>query len=163
MLNELAHDIQRVYNFDSLVDFLRDTLCWPIPNNGETFEDMTFYWSARDLDLNPDTQVRIIGCWQLRLYDLRFLGSQEPWGIFFVQFNNDVEIDFSSTVLRRVLRGLVQRNNRDVTLPFWERDRILFICVTADFQNIGFAYFEGMKNYPIFHDYPPLIHFKLDR
>ena len=162
MPNEYARDIQKVHDFESLVDFLRDTLCWPIPNNRETFEDITFYWSAGDLDLDPDTQARIIGCWQLRLFDLRFLGSQDPWGIFFIQFKNDVAIDFSSTLLRRVLRGLVERNNRDTSLPFWKRDRILFICVTLDFQDRSFAYFEGMRSYPIFHHYPPLIYFKLD-
>ena len=71
MHNELSRKIQKVRNFESLVDFLRDSLNWPIPDEGLEFEDITYDWSARDLELDPDTQARIISCRQLQLYDLR--------------------------------------------------------------------------------------------
>ena len=188
MQNELSRKMQNVHNFESLVGFLQDALHWPIPDAGLEFEDITYDWSAADLELDPDTQARVIGCWQLRLFDLEFdlsalepklgtdtqayqqlqlidlelLENQQPWGIFFIQFENGVELDACRTLLRRVLRGLVDRPDRSASLPFWKYDRLLFICTTKNFQNIGFACFRGKRSRPIVDDYIPLIYFKLD-
>ena len=183
MHNEFAGKIQNVHNFESLVGFLRDSLNWPIPDEGLDFEEITFDWSAGDLELDADTQTRVISCWQLRLDDLEFdlsrmgyepdadtharqqflkkLGLQ-PWGIFFIQFEDDVKLDACKTLLRRVLRGLVDRRDRSVSLPFWRHDKLLFICTTENFQSIDFACFSGRKGRPIVNDYIPLHHFKLD-
>ena len=184
MHNELSDKIQKVHNFESLVGFLRDSLNWPIPDEGLEFDDITYDWSAADLELDPATQARIVGCRQLRLFDLKFdlsavtaktqtdrqlqlidysfLEKLHSWGIFFIEFNNDVELDACRTLLRRVLRGLVGGNNHNASLPFWSYDRLLFICTTTDFQNIGFTCFSGKKSRPIVNDYISLIHFKLD-
>ena len=183
MHDELSRKIQKVHNFESLVDFLRDTLYWPIPDEGLEFDDITYDWSAKDLELDTDTQARIVGCRQLRLFDLKFdlsavnnnvgaqqqslmdfsfLENQHSWGIFFIEFNNDVELDACRTLLRRVLRGLVGGYNHSASLPFWDYDRLLFICTTADFQSIGFACFGGRKSRPIVNDYIPLNYFRLD-
>ena len=186
MQNDLSKKMQKVHNFESLVDYLRDTLHWPIPDNDFEFDDITFDWSA-DLELDEDTQARVISCRQLQLFDLEFdlsaleyksdpdtqapqqllidLGifkNQQPWGIFFIEFEDDVALDACRTLLRRVLRGLVDRPNRSASLPFWRHDKLLFICATADFRNIGFTCFRGRKSRPIVDDYIPLIHFKLD-
>ena len=227
MHNEFSSKIQEVHNFESLVDFLRDSLNWPIPDEGLEFEEITYDWSVEDLELNPDTQARIVSCRQLQLYDLQFdlsavsrksnteaaqrianainklhkeggrdveaiasmlgldvetiasvLGmdvasvtkilktdtekNQQPWGIFFIQFNNDVELDKCRTLLKEVIKGLIDKRGRSVSLPFWRHDRLLFICTTTNFQNIGFACFSGTKSRPIVDDYIALIHFKLD-
>ena len=188
MHNELSGKIQKVHNFEALVDFLRDSLNWPILDESLGFEEITFDWSADDLELDADTQARIVGCRQLQLYDLEFdlsavarksngktdtyqqlqlldldaLENQHSWGIFFIQFNNDVELDACRTLLRRVLRGLVGGAKHSASLPFWNYDRLLFICTTADFQSIGFACFSGRKGHSIVKDYIPLHHFKLD-
>ena len=188
MQDRISKDVQNVHNFESLVDFLRESLNWPIPDEGLEFEDIIYDWSAEDLELDSGTQARVIGCRQLRLFDLKFdlsavtrefgantqasqqlqlinfnlLDSQQPWGIFFIEFNDDVELDACRTLLRRVLRGLVDRSTRSASLPFWDYDKILFICTTTNFQNIGFACFRGRKSRPIVDDYIPLIHFKLD-
>ena len=187
MHNELSREIQKVHNFESLVDFLQESLNWPIPDEGLEFDDITYDWSAADLELDPAAQARIICCRQLRLFNLEFdlptvrheldantqarqqlliklgvLEDQQPWGIFFIQFDDDVELDACRTLLRRVLRGLVDRRNRSVSLPFWRHDQLLFIYTTANFQSIGFTCFSGEKSRPIVDDYIPLIHFKLD-
>ena len=218
--------MQKVHDFESLVNYLRDTLNWPIPDEGLKSEDITFDWSAEDLRLDDNTQARVVSCRQLQLFNLEFdlaavisksnteaeqrianaikelhkkgkdveaiasifgmdvekitsvLGmdvtsvtkilkiglkeSQQPWGIFFLQFNDDVELDACRTLLRRVLRGLVDGPTRSASLPFWDYDKILFICTTTNFQNIGFACFRGEKSHPIVDDYIPLRHFKLD-
>ncbi len=188
MLDNIAHDIQKVHNFESLVDFLRDTLYWPIPDEGLEFEEITYDWSAEDLRLDANTEARIISCRQLQLYDLEFdlsamvrksngktdtyqqlqlldldsLDNQQPWGIFFIEFSDDVELDACKTLLRRVLRGLVDGPNHNVWLPFWDYDRLLFICTTTSFQDISFASFSGGKNRPIVDDYILLHYFRLD-
>ena len=186
MHNELSRKIQKVHNFETLVGFLRDSLNWPIPEEGLEFDDITYEWSAANLDLDLDTQTRVISCRQLRLFNLEFdlsavghkldpnthtrqqlliklgvLENQQPWGIFFIQFDDDVELDACRTLLRRVLRGLVDRRGRSVSLPFWQHDQLLFICTTANFQSIGFTCFSGEKSRPIVDDYISLIHFKL--
>ncbi|MDE0019444.1 MAG: hypothetical protein OXU51_24905 [Candidatus Poribacteria bacterium] len=99
---------------------------------------------------------------QLQLLDLDSLENQQQWGIFFIQFDDNVELDACRTLLRRVLRGLVDRRGRSVSLPFWQHDKLLFICTTANFQNIGFACFSGRKSRPIVDEYISFIHFKLD-
>lgn len=188
MQDRISRDIQNVHNFKSLVDFLRNSLNWPIPDEGLDFENITYDWSTEDLELDGDTQARIVGCRQLQLFDLKFdlsavirefdantqasqqlqlinsslLESQQPWGIFFIQFNDDVELDACRTLLRRVLRGLVDRPTRSASLPFWDYDKILFICTTTNFQNIGFTCFREKKSRPIVDDYILLRHFKLD-
>ncbi len=187
MLDNIAHDIQKVHNFESLVDFLRDTLYWPIPDAGLEFEEITYDWSAEDLRLDANTEARIISCRQLQLYDLEFdlsavvrksngktdtyqqqlldldsRDNQQPWGIFFIEFADDVELDACKTLLRRVLRGLVDGPNHNVWLPFWNYDRLLFICTTTSFQDISFASFSSGKNRPIVDDYILLHYFRLD-
>lgn len=188
MLDNIAHDIQKVHNFESLVDFLRDTLYWPIPDEGLEFEEITYDWSAEDLRLDANTEARIISCRQLRLYNLEFdlsrmarksngktetyqqlqlidlnsLENQQQWGIFFIEFADDVELDACQTLLRQVLRGLVDGPNHNVLLPFWDYDRLLFICTTTSFRDISFASFSGGKNRPIVDDYILLHYFRLD-
>ena len=107
------------------------------------------------MNLNPEADQQL-------LLKLDVLKNQQPWGIFFIEFNNDVELDACRTLLRRVLRGLVDRQGRSVSLPFWKHDQLLFICTTANFQSIGFACFSGRKGRPIVNDYISLHHFKLD-
>lgn len=150
MQDGISRDVQSVHNFESLVDFLRNSLNWPIPDEGLEFDDITFDWSATDLELDANTQARVVGCRQLQLFDLEFdlsaidhepdphaqaqqqllielgvLKERQPWGIFFLQFNDDVELDACRTLLRRVLRGLVDRRGRSVSLPFWKHDKLL--------------------------------------
>lgn len=188
MRTNISSEIQKVHDFESLIAFLRDTLRWPIPEEKLEFEDVTFDWKAQSLRLSSDAHSRIIRCRQLRIFNLIFdlperhlnqhtdlqysqqlhlfdpnsLEDQQPWGIFFVEFENNVKIDACRTLLRSVLRGLVGGPKHSASLPFWSYDRLLFICTTTDFQNIGFVRFLGDKNRPFVDDYIPLSDFKLD-
>ena len=184
MQNELSGTILKVCNFESLLDFLKDSLNWPIPDEGLELEEITYSWSAEDLRLDADTRARIVSCRQLRPLDLRFdlsamghkldadfrtyqqqlkkLGewkNQQPWDIFFLEFNNDVKLDACKTLLRKVLRKLV---GNKASLPFGKRDKLLFICITENFQNISFTCFRSGNGRPIVDDYISLIHFKVD-
>ena len=188
MRTNISSEFQKVHDFESLIAFLRDTLRWPIPEGKLEFEEVTFVWAAESLRLSSDIQSRIIGCRQLRIMNLIFdlperhlnqhtdlqssqrlqlfetnsLEDQQPWGIFFVEFENSVKIDACRTLLRSVLRGLVGGPKHSPSLPFWSYDKLLFICTTTDFQNIGFVRFLGNKKRPFVDDYIPLSDFKLD-
>ena len=179
MQDRISRDVQNIHNIESLVDFMRDTLNWPIPDEGLEFDDITFNLPPAFLKLDADTQVRIVGCWQLQPFDPEFsLPAVDPkldandkarqqllvklgvplWGIFFIQFENNVELDRCRVLLKKVLRGII--NNP--SLPFRKHDKLLFICTTTDFQNISFACFSGKKGNPIVDDYIPLVHFRLE-
>lgn len=141
-------DIHSICDFDTLLDFLREKLDWPIPE-GVELEEIVFPWSAEDLDLDKPTEGRIMDCWQLPPFptnqlELEFSETTQPWGIFFVQFESE---SIYRTALRRVLRGLVERRDRDPSLPAWKHDQLLFICTTDDFQRFAFAHFASTENW----------------
>ncbi len=142
------NDIHSIRNFDTLLDFLREKLGWHIPEDVE-FEDVAYPLSAEDLDLDELTQGRIADYWQLPPFPpsqptLGIFEDTQPWGIFFLQFNSE---DIYRTALRRVLRGLVERRDRNSSLPTWEHDHLLFICTTTDFQRFAFAHFASNENW----------------
>ena len=136
--------IHNIHNFDTLLDFLRDKLGWPIPEDVE-LEDIAYHWSETDLDLDEPTGEHIADCWQLRPFPtdqltFDFVEDTQPWGIFFVQFKRE---KIYRTALRQVLRGLVERRNRNLNLPAWKHNQLLFICTTTDFQRFAFAHFAA--------------------
>ena len=144
MPNITPNDIQNIHNFDTLLDFLREKLSWHIPEDVE-LADIAFPWSPEDLDLDELTEEQIPDCWQLPPFptdqlEFEFSESTQPWGIFFVQFDSKLVY---RTALRRVLRGLVERRDRDASLPAWRHDHLLFICTTTDFQRFAFAHFAA--------------------
>lgn len=141
------NDIQNIRDFDTLLDFFRDKLNWHIPEDVE-LEDVAFPWSPEDLDLDEPTEERIVECQQLppfpRIQTTLFGEETQPWGIFFLQFNSE---HIYRTALRRVLRGLVERRDRDPNLPSWQHDQLLFICTTPNYQQFAFANFASNENW----------------
>ena len=138
------NDIHNIRNFDTLLNFLREKLGWHIPEDIE-LEDIAFPWSPEDLDLDELTEELIVDCQQLPPFptnqlEFEFSDSTQPWGIFFLQFDSE---SVYRTALRRVLRGLVERRDRDASLPAWGHDHLLFICTTTDFQRFAFAHFAA--------------------
>ena len=138
------NDIHNIHDLDTLLDFLREKLGWHIPEDVE-LEDIAFPWSPEELDLDELTEERIPDCWQLPPFPtsqptFEFVEETQPWGIFFLQFDSEL---IYRTALRRVLRGLVERRDRDASLPAWKHDHLLFICTTTDFQRFAFAHFAA--------------------
>ena len=138
------NNIHNIRDFDSLLDFLREKLGWHIPEDVE-LEDIAFPWAAEDLDLDELTEELIVNCQQLPPFPtsqptLGIFEDTQPWGIFFLQFESQ---SIYRTALRRVLRGLVERRDRDASLPAWKHDHLLFICTTTDYQRFAFAHFAA--------------------
>ena len=103
--------------------------------------------SPEDLDLDELSEERVPECQQLPSFPpsqptFEFAEDTQPWGIFFLQFDSEMVY---RTALRRVLRGLVERRDRDASLPAWKHDHLLFICTTTDFQRFAFAHFAAAE------------------
>ena len=88
-----------------LVKYLRDDLGWPI--NSENFEDLTFDYAAEELGLDAATAVKV-----KEIKQLRPITHQQPWGIFFINFEPK---RLPIVVLRRILRALVIKKRASAT------------------------------------------------
>jgi len=128
--------VRNVHDFDSLIQLLTDELKWEIEPGA--IEDITFEWSADELKLSESSAQRLTDG---SVYQLRPPAETKnpPWGIFFVNFVDD---KVYRTVLRQVLRGLVQKQRSAAHLPAWKRENLLFICAAKNYQQFTFAHFK---------------------
>lgn len=142
-----ASALQTLTNFAAILDYLRDSLDWPI--DVDTLDDATYAYSAQELNINPRYAARITDIKQLRP-----LVNDQAWGIFFVEFDSN---RLPVMALRRILQGLaISRRQRDSSLPAWKRDDLLFICVytsaapgKTDQRGVTFAHFrDGADGQP---------------
>jgi len=129
--------LRGVHSFPSLLEYLTDVLDWPIDECEP--DDLTFEWDADSLRVEgPQAEALSHG----HVRQLRSMTSNQPWGIFLVEFNDD---RVHRGLLREILRGLVARQRRDPNLPAWQHDNLLFICATQDYNRLTFAHFRGEK------------------
>src|SRR5208282_4004178 len=132
-------DIERlrsIKSFPSLVKYLRDELDWPIAS--EDFDELTFDYEPEELGLDAKTAVKI-----KEIKQLRPLASNQPWGIFFVNFEPK---RLPVVVLRRILRSLVIKERQSANKPqqaAWQLHDLLFISSygESEHRDITFAHF----------------------
>jgi hypothetical protein len=123
-----ADELAKVDSFPKLVKLLRDKLDWPI-DEGYEFDEITFEYEAKDLGLKPEEAAKV-----REIHQLRPLVTGQPWGIFFLSFD---EKAMSVTVLRRVLRELVVKqraSGQSATQAAWQKEDLIFV---AGFGNSG--------------------------
>jgi len=92
-------DLERlrgIKTLPSLIAYLRDELDWPIESGDE--DAITFDYEAAELGLDEKTAVRI-----KEIKQLRPLTGNQPWGIFFINFEKK---RLPVVVMRRILRAL---------------------------------------------------------
>ena len=107
-----------LHTLPQLVAYLVEELHWPI--TVDAWEDAFFDWDANELNLKPEHEVAIRGIKQLRP-----LASNQPWGIFFVDFDKR---QLPIVVLRRVLNGLaIKRRTTVGGHQTWHARDLLFI------------------------------------
>lgn len=128
--------LRSIKTFPSLVKYLRDDLGWPI--NSENFEDLTFDYAAEELGLDAATAVKV-----KEIKQLRPITHQQPWGIFFINFEPK---RLPIVVLRGILRALVIKKRASATkshLPAWNLHDLLFISSYGESaeRSISFAHF----------------------
>ncbi len=133
----LESAIHAAHDFSSLLALLRDELGWPLPDRSE-WSELTFEWHANELRVSESAAQRLKDG---RVYQLRKFDESQPWGIFFVIFDQP---RISITTLRQTLRGLVSKR-RQADQPTWDIENLLFICMTSNYDRFTFAHFRGEK------------------
>ena len=131
-------DINRITDFESLLDFLHNKLDWPV-DSSKTIEDVTFDYTADELRVQEAAAARLSSGIVRQLRDFR---TDQKIGIFFVEFD---DAHVYATSLRQILRGLVPNRRQSGQRRTWTHDNLLFICTTANYEQFTFAHFSGEK------------------
>lgn len=127
-----------IHDFPELVEYLGDELDWPIET--DDFEEMTFEYSAAELGLDEKTAPKF-----LEIRRLRPLDNDQPWGIFFIRFDDN---KLPVVALRRLLSKLVL-NKRSTSNPgdraSWHENDLLLVSQTGNLgtKSISFAHFAA--------------------
>jgi len=120
MTEEQRRRLRAIKTFPQLIAFLRDDLDWPI-DQGHDEDDLTFDWSD-DLGLKDSERVGI-----KEIKQLRPLETNQPWGIFFLNFEKK---QLPIVILRRILNALVMKKRTDASKAqqaAWRQHDLLFI------------------------------------
>jgi type I restriction-modification system DNA methylase subunit len=131
--------VYRIKDLDSLLGFLREDLCWELPE--ASIDDVSFEWTGLDLNLNlsEDINKKLKGG---LIRQLQPFATHQPWGIFVVEFATR---EVSIITLRQILRCFVaKRRGARPDLPAWQCENLLFICTTGS-REFTFAHFCGDK------------------
>lgn len=123
-----AAELAKINSFPKLVDLLRNHLEWPIEED-YGFEDVVYEYEASELGLKPDEIAKI-----REIHQLRPLATSQPWGIFFISFEDKA---LSVTVLRRILKNLILKKRAGTQASdrqAWEKNDLIF---AANFGNSG--------------------------
>ena len=120
-----AEALARVNSLPKLVALLRDHLDWPIEE--EDFDDIVFEYEPQELGLKEEEAAKL-----REIHQLRPLVTNQPWGVFFISFE---EKQLSVTVLRRILRALVvKQRGAAVDRQAWDKSDLIF---AANFGQSG--------------------------
>src|SRR5262245_42710846 len=112
--------LRSIKTFPSLVKYLRDELEWPIES--DDFDALTFDYQPKELDLDAKAAVKI-----KEIKQLRPLVTNQPWGIFFVEFEKK---KLPVVVLRCILSHLVVKKRASANKAeraTWQAGDLLFI------------------------------------
>lgn len=132
-----------IRTFPSLIKYLRDEMGWPIGT--DSFEDLTFDYSAEELGIDASNAAKIE-----EIKRLRPLASGQPWGIFFVKFEPK---RLPVIALRRILSQVVLKKratSRTAEHAAWAADDLLFVSNygEGDARHITFAHFSQTADRP---------------
>lgn len=132
-------DLRQVRTFKDLIRYLEDELHWPLDGYG--MEDLTFDYEPAELGLKDEDSAKV-----KTIRQLRPLASDQPWGIFFIEFDKR---KLPVVVLRRILSHLVVKKRASANKAdraAWNAGDILFVSAfgpeDGDGREIGFAHFH---------------------
>ncbi len=129
-------DLRSIRTFKELTRYLEDELDWPL---GEyDFEELTFTYEPAELGLKAEDAVKVKTIRQLRPFR-----TNQPWGVFFVEFEKK---NLPIVVLRRILRHLVLKKRASANAADakrWQSRDLLFISAWGDEarREMTFAHF----------------------
>ncbi|MCB0815552.1 MAG: hypothetical protein KDB87_20595, partial [Flavobacteriales bacterium] len=129
----LAH----IHSFKDLVRYLEQELHWPLQEY--ELDDLSFEYEPEELGLKEKEAARVKSIRQLRP-----LGDGQPWGIFFVEFEQK---KLPVTVMRRILAHLSLKKRASANKAdrrSWEKEDLLFITSfgAKDHPELAFAHFR---------------------
>ncbi|MDA7723767.1 N-6 DNA methylase, partial [Pseudomonadales bacterium] len=138
MSTSAVSKFRAINDFPELVEYLGDELDWPIQT--DDFEEMTFDYSAEELGLDAKTAPKF-----LEIRRLRPLDKDQPWGIFFIRFE---ESKLPVVALRRLLSKLALKKRSTSNAgdrASWHENDLLLISQTGgqDEKSISFAHFAS--------------------
>lgn len=144
-----TNQLAGIRRFTDLVRYLEDELGWPLQEYG--FDDLTFEFSPAEIGLKDEDAARV-----KVIHQLRPLASGQPWGIFFVEFENK---KLPVVVLRRILSHLALKKRASANkanAPSWHAEDLLFITAFGEeggaAREIAFAHFhENPGDLPTLH------------
>lgn len=103
------------------LEWMARHLDWPIGfGDFEIPDDILYDFTAADLNLKPGEFAKIRS-----LRQLPPLETDQPWGIFLVEFETR---RFSITALRKILSRLVPSRRNSLFHPVWRSKDLLFLC-----------------------------------
>ena len=133
------NQLRNIKTFEELIRYLEDELDWPLSEFG--FEDLTFEYSPSELGLKEEDAAKV-----RTIHQLRPLVDNQPWGIFFVEFENK---RMPVVVLRRILSHLIVKKRVSSEKAYsasWHQGDLLFISAFgdeySDQREIAFAHFH---------------------
>lgn len=128
--------LSQIQDFDTLVEYLRDEMDWPIST--ESFEDSTFDYGLDELGIDAKNAAKIQEIKRLRPFH-----PKQPWGIFFVKFEpKSLPVLALRSILGRfALKRHTLSNRRQ--LRRWEIEDLLFVSNYGqdEQRQITFAHF----------------------
>ena len=132
----MQHRLTQIADFEDLTEYLYEELDWPILE--DDFERITFEYTADELGIDEQTAAKIDAIWQLRP-----LTDDQPWGIFFVEFEPK---RLPVVALRRILSRLALKKRQSAQqsdLASWALHDLMFISTFGqdDDRQISFAHF----------------------
>jgi len=136
-----AADLDKISNFEQLVELLRDKLEWPIEED-YGFDDVVFEYEASELGLKMDETAKI-----REIHQLRPLVTNQPWGIFFISMEDKA---IPVTVLRRILKALVVKKRSVVQSAqrrAWDKSDLIFAASfgKSGSRELAFIHFSDAK------------------
>ena len=128
--------LRSIKTLASLVAYLRDELDWPIES--DDIEDISFDYTSAELGIAAEAAVRI-----KEIKQLRPLNGNQPWGIFWVNFEKK---RLPVVVMRLILRALVLKkraHSGQAERQAWAAHDLLFISAYGEETDraVSFAHF----------------------
>ncbi len=123
------HDefLRGIRTFADVCDYFVDELEWPLDLSrldDESLEDITFDWDPNELGI-PRERLKNLK----RLRQMQPLTAEQPWGVFFVEFDG---ARLPRMQVRRLLQGLVRRKRApSLGHHTWRLGDLLFIVLTG--------------------------------
>lgn len=130
-------DIGNIRDFTTLLKYLQRDLDWPV--DLEAIDEMTFEYQPEELEIDEKYRVKV-----REIKHLRPFVTNQPWGIFWIEFENR---HLPIVVMRRILRALVPKKRasaRAADRKVWDLKDLLFISSLGEqgHRRITFSHFR---------------------